>query len=368
MPFKSFKPVEDFQRARTNALGIRSKEQAIDRESRAAPVRNELATLELGEARRGAAASGQKEAIGKFRIMNQTANALLKLPESEWPRAAALLNPGLKEFGIPQLIPAEMTRENLQAVSTTTEGFITDPAKLTAAEQKFAVETKGLTPEQIKQKRLIDAGIKPRAVGSAVQTITDKGTAADVAITEATIAGAKEEAKLIKQLKLKPEIESAVVTAVAGAKAEIDAIADQKSNSTTLKVYDTAMSGLVTALGGTVTGPVAGWLPALTTNSQIAEGAVAAMSPVLKQLFRGAGEGTFTDQDQKLLNEMIPTRKDTKAARIAKIQNIDAIVRAKLGIDQGSGGGQARQGGQLMIDAQGNRAMVFPDGTFEEVQ
>jgi hypothetical protein len=29
--------------------------------------------------------------------------------------------------------------------------------------------------------------------------------------------------------------------------------------------------------------------------------------------------------------DMIPTRKDTPGARVAKIQNIDAIVRAKLG-------------------------------------
>jgi hypothetical protein len=94
-------------------------------------------------------------------------------------------------------------------------------------------------------------------------------------------------------------------------------------------MYDTAMSGLTEALGGTVTGPVAGWLPALTTNQQVAEGSVAAMAPILKQLFRGAGEGTFTDKDQELLIAMLPTRKDTPEARIIKVQNIDAIVRAK---------------------------------------
>jgi hypothetical protein len=54
------------------------------------------------------------------------------------------------------------------------------------------------------------------------------------------------------------------------------------------------------------------------------------MAPILKQLFRGAGEGTFTNQDQELLIAMLPTRKDTPEARIIKVQNIDAIVRAKL--------------------------------------
>jgi hypothetical protein len=56
------------------------------------------------------------------------------------------------------------------------------------------------------------------------------------------------------------------------------------------------------------------------------------MAPVLKQLFRSSGEGTFTDKDQDLLMEMLPTRKDKPEARAAKLANIDAIVRAKLGM------------------------------------
>lgn len=54
------------------------------------------------------------------------------------------------------------------------------------------------------------------------------------------------------------------------------------------------------------------------------------MAPVLKQLFRTAGEGTFSDSDQKLLVSMLPSRMDTPAAAKSKMQNIDAIVRAKL--------------------------------------
>jgi hypothetical protein len=55
------------------------------------------------------------------------------------------------------------------------------------------------------------------------------------------------------------------------------------------------------------------------------------MAPILKQIFRTAGEGTFTDADQKLLLAMVPTRTDTPTARKAKLANIDTIVRAKLG-------------------------------------
>lgn len=104
----------------------------------------------------------------------------------------------------------------------------------------------------------------------------------------------------------------------------------QSDRDATLQLYETAMAGLRSGLDGTVTGPVAGRFPAVTTGQQVAEGGVAAMAPILKQLFRAAGEGTFTDKDQELLLRMVPTRTDTPEAREAKMQNIDNIVRAKL--------------------------------------
>lgn len=92
------------------------------------------------------------------------------------------------------------------------------------------------------------------------------------------------------------------------------------------------MRGLADSLGATTTGPVAGLLPAFSDEARIAEGAIAAMAPILKQMFRSAGEGTFTDNDQKLLMDMIPTRQDSPAVQRAKFSNIDSIVRAKLGV------------------------------------
>ena len=92
-----------------------------------------------------------------------------------------------------------------------------------------------------------------------------------------------------------------------------------------------ARKGLEEGLGRTDTGPLMGRLPALTTDQQIAEGSVAATAPILKQLFRTAGEGAFTDKDQELLMKMVPTRLDSEEARAAKIENIDRIIRAKLG-------------------------------------
>lgn len=110
----------------------------------------------------------------------------------------------------------------------------------------------------------------------------------------------------------------------------------KKELASALDVYEKAKQGLMKGLSGTVTAPVLGKLPAVTSEQQIAQGSVAAMAPVLKQLFRAAGEGVFTDRDQQLLLEMIPTRETNPEARDAMIKNIDAIVKAKLGMGQQS--------------------------------
>jgi len=60
-----------------------------------------------------------------------------------------------------------------------------------AGQREFEALTGKLTPEQKKEAALIKLGLSPRAVGSAVQTITDKGIAEEIGKTEATIAQRK---------------------------------------------------------------------------------------------------------------------------------------------------------------------------------
>lgn len=128
------------------------------------------------------------------------------------------------------------------------------------------------------------------------------------------------------------EAQGANALAVAAAKASKDKQVDQAAIQRTWTTYEKAKQGLLSGLKGTDTGPIAGRMPAVTTGQQVAEGSISAMAPVLKQIFRVAGEGTFTDRDQALLLEMVPTRKDSPEARALKMQNIDNIIRAKLGI------------------------------------
>lgn len=118
--------------------------------------------------------------------------------------------------------------------------------------------------------------------------------------------------------------------AKAAASAGVDLQKEQVSRDATLGVWRVAREGLLRGLAGTSTGPVQGLLPAITARQQIADGAVAAVAPVLKQLFRSAGEGVFTDRDQQLLLDMIPKRGDHPETVASKMQMIDAIIEAKL--------------------------------------
>jgi hypothetical protein len=123
---------------------------------------------------------------------------------------------------------------------------------------------------------------------------------------------------------------AATTTATTTAQAAAETQNVQRANERTLGVWQVAREGLVKALAGTETGPITGRMPAVTSGQQIAEGAVAAVAPVLKQLFRSAGEGVFTDRDQQLLLDMVPTRTDHPEAAQAKLGMIDAIIQAKL--------------------------------------
>jgi hypothetical protein len=102
---------------------------------------------------------------------------------------------------------------------------------------------------------------------------------------------------------------------------------------TAYAAYKAGVASLENAMNNTATGPFLGRMPALTATQQTAEGAEATMAPILKDLFRSSGEGTFTEGDQALLLKMVPTRTDHEEARKAKLAMIDEIVRAKLGID-----------------------------------
>jgi hypothetical protein len=127
----------------------------------------------------------------------------------------------------------------------------------------------------------------------------------------------------------------------------------------TYKVYKTARDGIAAALMKTDTGPIVGRMPAFTANQQVAVGSIAAMAPILKQLFRSAGEGVFTDKDQELLMNMIPTRTMRPEAQAQQLELIDRIVRAKLGMEDPATGNGASAEGQPYMHPSGAKVTII---------
>ena len=113
--------------------------------------------------------------------------------------------------------------------------------------------------------------------------------------------------------------------------AQADAQQAAVANDLLRQQFDFGFSALESALGGTgQTGKIFGNLPAITTSAQIADNAKALLLPIMKGVFRGAGEGVFTDKDQETLEAMLPTRNMTTEAAAQALDSVKMLVSLKL--------------------------------------
>ena len=156
-------------------------------------------------------------------------------------------------------------------------------------------------------------------------------TALEEASLEVDTADKKRRVQLYADFDIKPNIQRAIETAVQEVKRDFAIAEEQRGDDKAFDVYRTGVDKLITSLGATSTGPFWGLMPAMSANQQMADGALAAMEPLLKGVFVSAGEGTFTDDDAKRLRAMLPDRYTAPEARAGQIAVVDAIVRSKLG-------------------------------------
>tara|TARA_R110000787_G_scaffold99632_9_gene204292 strand:+ start:750 stop:2264 length:1515 start_codon:yes stop_codon:yes gene_type:complete len=109
-------------------------------------------------------------------------------------------------------------------------------------------------------------------------------------------------------------------------------VLQEEKNKKSIAAYFVGTNAVIDALKNTAGGPLLGNFPAFTANAQIAESTIAALAPILKDLFREAGEGVFTKDDQEILMAMIPGRYAQPGVAIKALENIDRMLAAKLGI------------------------------------
>ena len=265
----------------------------------------------------------------------------------------------------------------------------------TAWQRQFDSMTQGMTPDEKMRAQRIAAGLDPRAVAAAprptdiggVTYIVDPNSStATLPTLNQPVSGTNQQGALLPPIPggsastqpsvIGPNEVASNVEAIEAAKLDAKTAnereAKAKQNAIALSVYESGIGNLQRSLEGTVTGPVVGSLPAMTSSAQMAEGAVAAMAPILKEIFRVSGEGTFTDKDQELLLGMIPKRTTLPEARTAQLQAIDAIVRAKLGAGQSQQASQAKYAVGQIVEMNGRKYRVIGgdmnDPDVEEVQ
>tara|TARA_R110000782_G_scaffold263174_1_gene355701 strand:+ start:1689 stop:3014 length:1326 start_codon:yes stop_codon:yes gene_type:complete len=214
-------------------------------------------------------------------------------------------------------------------------------AKVPAETQAFNELIEGMSPEDKMRAKRVKAGLDARAVENADITLSklgDQGAVDQVALVVGTLTAAEERAKLNVQLDMTPQIRARVDEAVGMAKAVLAQDKGKRDNGKALKAYEAGISSLSTALGNTYTGLGGDLISGLTVDGQIANASVALMAPILKDIFRGAGEGTFTKDDQEILLRMLPTANMKSGAREAALKQLDMVVRAKLSVPSVIGG------------------------------
>jgi len=349
---RTFDPVSAFQGARSRALGIQAQEQGLALQ----PKRNELADFKLEQAKVGAQRSetqfGQQQKLQGQKILNQSLTALRGIPLEQREQAFASIKPQLEQFGIDlsAVQPKDLTDIGLDQGILRTESLIGQPAqqKQPSGLQEFnalvaiAQDPNATELERNSANRAL--GNLAKVSTSAAERISSNPTlAAQIVKVEGSKAGAKETSKLFAKLKLEPQVKAEAAAALSDVKVLADQAAKTKANNDVFSIYEVGMGAVADALGDTSTGFFAGRLPAITANQQIADGVIAAIAPVLKQMFRSAGEGVFTDKDQELLLAMIPSRKTSPEAIKSILSNVDAIVKAKLGIGQQQAAAPAQQ-------------------------
>ena len=154
------------------------------------------------------------------------------------------------------------------------------------------------TDEQRADALLVKLGLKPRA-GLPLETYFGRGYAG----ASGTAAGATE-AEYAKQATTNRILKSQL---------------------------DFGFDNLGTALGATgQTGKIFGNLPAVTTGAQLADNAKAILLPLMKGVWRGAGEGVFTDKDQETLEAMFPSRDMTPEAAKQALLIVRQLTELKL--------------------------------------
>ena len=311
------------------------------------------------QAQRQQAEFDQSKIMRNIGISVRAIDALKGLKPEQRQQALQGMIPRMQQFGIDtsRFAEADLSDQGLDSYRASLQAFIQDPKgsmseyqrrNLDLQERRLAQQA-GLTESQKERFRLQEMRQDPERRRE---------------LKEAEERG-KLQAKL--DLGLEYEKESALV------KNEVNKMISQQGQATKLADVDNALSILIPGDDTDVLDKIYGRGEAFypdALRSQEGLDALAARDQLVSMLQLGArgelkGQGPITEGEQNILSRAAtmlgnPSISPTLAKR--QVERAVDILRSSAGKSD------KKEGGQVMVDAQGNRAVVYPDGTFEEIQ
>lgn len=158
-------------------------------------------------AQREATEDRRAQALQNMQLLNTAADQLLQTDSARRPQQLQAIVSQLGGFLPPEALTEisgmsldDASIQELKGATQAAANQLGGSAQLTT----FREMTRGLTPEQVEQARLIDLGLAPRAVGTgAITTATTEGLTEQVAESEAAIAGRKKFAEKTGESRVK---------------------------------------------------------------------------------------------------------------------------------------------------------------------
>ena len=257
----------------------------------------------------------RSEALQQAQFLNRLAKSMRSSDRSMWPEMVRPHTGLLQQMGFDMSKLGQLDEAQLDAVIAQTDAILPQDE---------------VTRDTVQSSDILPGGSVIKVMRSGSVVVEDsqgnplQGDARQKAIDEAErrrIDLAGERTRVVEGTKQEVKTEAKIAE-------------ETRKNQSAFNSYQVAFDNLTESLGGVSSGPILGRFPAVTTNQQIAENARAILLPSLKTIFRSAGEGTFTDSDQRALEALIPNRTMTRDAQVSNLQAIDALVKAKLGMDK----------------------------------
>lgn len=273
-----------------------------------------------------------EKALAAARYLNGLGKQLLSTDESQWNQILQPNLPQLQQLGYKPEMLQGMTREQVMSVVQQTEPLI---GMQTGASRVQSSETLpgGVVIKTMSNGNIVVEDAQGNVLqGKAAQDAIEKAEERGIEL-QGGRAGARTRSTLEERSKLEPEVAEKIEIAKQRAKNLVATEKEERSNTRARAVYESGLSSLVNAFDQATTGPMLGLLPAVGSDGRVLEGAIRVMSPILKDVFRSAGEGTFSEGDRIQLEQMLPDRSDRQESAMKKLQQVDTVVQLKLGGD-----------------------------------